>query len=436
MSSMATQEIQRQLEEAVRNQKIMKDKHREMLHKVATSPVKQKRSVPCQEEPEKVEAVVQEVVEKKEHGALNIPAYRPKEKVPDVTDAEHCVEELACEVEGTESPLFLTVKKKAMHCELDEPGYDIPYPKNTQKKNLFQRIMGCFHRPSIYSPPRVVSHRPRPPSSGVVPPLLTLENEVAPLKLSMCEYKDFCTVVVREDSFESLVAEVSDAEDTPDVSRHVSKQDDIAESVAPVQAKNTSTIPVQVKKEIVPAPEQAAVPRGRSYSSRLSLEMAVKRTEETTSTGHRSRTSSPLKAPSNQPRMTKATLARNEANRKKIEERNLMESRHFEAMPTAIKRASMPVGDRRSFLPKLRESLATFDTAKQASIESAAVKVLFPENAQEEDPLPEESILSDRNHMMSMSFTDDPFYKELAKIDHTLTQDDLEKLREALLVMD
>ena len=95
----------------------------------------------------------------------------------------------------------------------------------------------------------------------------------------------------------------------------------------------------------------------------------------------------------------------------------------------------MPVGDRRSFLPKLRESLATFDTAKQASIESAAVKVLFPANAQE-DPLPEESILSDRNHMMSMSFTDDPFYKELAKIDHTLTQDDLEKLREALLVMD
>ena len=48
----------------------------------------------------------------------------------------------------------------------------------------------------------------------------------------------------------------------------------------------------------------------------------------------------------------------------------------------------------------------------------------------------DEESISGRNHMMSLSFTEDPFYKELAKIDHTLTQDDLEKLREALLVMD
>ena len=432
MSSVATQQLQRQLDEAVQKQKMMRDKHREMLHKVATSPAKQKKPSPRQEEEEQRKEIkvidlpeVPAVIQKKSSG-LNIPAYRPEEKA---TEVEKISEEPTVQVEEYESPAFLTVRKKAMHCELDEPGYDIPFPKNMQKKSLFQRIFGCFHTPSIYSPPRVMSHRPRPQSSGVVPPLLTLENEVAPLKLSMCDYQEFCTVVKREESFESLVAEVSDAGDTPVAPRHVTKQDDIAESIAPVQ----------LKKYAVSVAEKSAAPRGRTYSSRLPAETSVARAEtaaETASVGQRSRTVSPLKAPRNQPRMTKATLARNEANRKKIEERNIMESRHFEAMPTAIKRASMPLGDTKSFLPKFRQSLATFDTAKQASIESAAVKVLFPQNTHGEEHDMDEESISGRNHMMSLSFTEDPFYKELAKIDHTLTQDDFEKLREALLVMD
>lgn len=440
MSINTTHEIQRQLEEAVQNQRRMKEEHRKMLHKVATSPVKQKKPAPKQEQQEVVDvaAVFGPGEKKQTTSVLNIPAYRPSYKSEEVkacspeathTSSTECSDttEDACPEKQYESPAFLTRKKKAMHCELDDPGYDIPFPKNTLKKNVFQRLLACFHKPSIYSPPRVVSHRPRPPSSGLVPPLLSLENEVAPLKSSMCGYdnKEMCMVTAREESFESLVAEASEAGDTPKIQKLVAKQDEIAESIAPVHEKEESLATVHPIAQ-----------KGRDYSSRLS-KTSVTGTEIKSAVGIKSKLSSPLKPPKNLPRMTKAAIARNEANRKKIEQRILIESAHFDAMPTAIKRASMPMGDQKSFLPKLRESLATFDTAKQASIESAAVKVLFPRNVEtEERHADAESISSDRNHMMSLSFTEDPFYKELAKIDHTLTQDDLDKLREALLVMD
>ena len=129
--------------------------------------------------------------------------------------------------------------------------------------------------------------------------------------------------------------------------------------------------------------------------------------------------------------MTKAQRLREQANLKKIEERNVAESAHFQAMPRAV---------RRSFLPQLQESLctSTFDAAKRDSIATAAAKVLATERDTQLVASPIASVaVSDRNPMdhpslMSYSISDDPFYRELAKIDHSLTPDDLDKLRDVL----
>jgi len=66
------------------------------------------------------------------------------------------------------SPAFFTVKRRAMHCEMDDPGFGIAYPKQYPRKTFLQKIMGCFHKPSVYSPQRMRTPPPRPPSAGMV----------------------------------------------------------------------------------------------------------------------------------------------------------------------------------------------------------------------------------------------------------------------------
>jgi hypothetical protein len=134
--------------------------------------------------------------------------------------------------------------------------------------------------------------------------------------------------------------------------------------------------------------------------------------------------------------MTKAALARNEATRRKIEQQKRREQAHMKAMPVEIRRQShqkkkvtsrgeeisnQSIND--TLLPTLNKSLEklqhTWDSSKIADIQSAAIQV--------------HKSLSDKNHVLSMSFSEDPFYRELAKIDRSLTPEDLDLLRAALL---
>lgn len=153
---------------------------------------------------------------------------------------------------------------------------------------------------------------------------------------------------------------------------------------------------------------------------------------------------SPTKTSHSPVRMTKAQRLREQANMRKIEERHVAESAHYQALPRSVRKTVAPpeAGRRASvLLPQLRESLnasaSAFDEAKRASIETAAAKVL----EESETPLLGPTLAGnggnggnddDYNPLLSMSFSDDPFYRELAKIDHSLTDDDLAKLRTVL----
>jgi hypothetical protein len=143
--------------------------------------------------------------------------------------------------------------------------------------------------------------------------------------------------------------------------------------------------------------------------------------------------------------MTKAQRLREQANMKKIEERHVAESAHYHALPRSVRKSVAPpeAGRRPSALmPHLRQSLkgSAFDEAKRASIETAAAKVLETTPVGGGLPAPlgvgASAEHDDHDHnfnpLLSMSFSDDPFYRELAKIDHSLTQDDLDKLRDVL----
>jgi len=147
---------------------------------------------------------------------------------------------------------------------------------------------------------------------------------------------------------------------------------------------------------------------------------------------------SPTKTSHSPVRMTKAQRLREQANMRKIEERHVAESAHYQALPRSVRKTVAPpeAGRRASvLLPQLRESLnasaSAFDEDKRASIETAAAKVL----EESETPLLGLTLAGnddDYNPLLSMSFSDDPFYRELAKIDHSLTDDDLAKLRTVL----
>lgn len=331
----------------------------------------------------------------------------------------------------------------------------------------------------------------------------------------------------REDSFESLVAETSDGGDTPDHrdQRNVKSK---YESKIPIpsilskppmsEAKQSS---IAVSELIHPRKKQAKVISYRENYARRKSSVASLGAKSVTSsptklytTGQRrgaketasmfrqtanssapsSGASSPLKPPKIVPRMTKAALARSEANKKAIESRIREEKAHWENLPAAVKKTSraesvqtanecsglvppsagskqnymiwqsqnIPHTEHKlresdeslesvdilsmmrpdelenredilsqsiqSYLPKLSRSIEVLKTgeegknftpAKLACIEEAAVNV--------------HSCFSEKNNILSMSFSDDPFFQELNKLDHTLTQEDLDKLRDVLM---
>jgi hypothetical protein len=339
------------------------------------------------------------------------------------------------------------------------------------------------------------------------------------------EEEDALDKLKREDSFESLVAETSDGGDTPDHrnQRNV-KQKYKSNIPAPSvlskppmsEAKQSS---IAVSELLHPKGKQTKVISYRENYARRKSSVASLGAKSITSSptklckaGHRrgakdaasmvkqttnssapsSRASSPLKPPRIVPRMTKAALARNEANKKAIESRIREEKAHWENLPAAVKayRAksvqaangnglappfaqtnednllwsshavsyvehkvreadgslesvdilSMMRPDElenredilsqsiQSYLPKLNRSIEVLKTGEEgknftpdklASIEEAAVNV--------------HSSFSERNNILSLSFSDDPFFQELNKLDHTLTQEDLDKLRDVLM---
>lgn len=460
--------LQQQLDDAKANAIRLKNEHRAQLHVVATSPSKlgstgrvrangaketkgtrqgasisasmtivsaPKSRIPAyrpptgpdeeQRETEEIRASQKEVETEAEVGGLSDIHHMNDQ----ASHVEHVSMAPMVPVDVMSTPLFLTTKKKVMHCELDEPGKDIPFPKNQMKRGFFQRLFGCFHQPSIYSPPRVTSHRPRPPSSGMVPTMLSLEEEVAPLRSSL----------VTETQNEGTIQEaIQDAEQTTFALAGMHH-----EAVTIDEATMTSTMGTEEIRNIEGCVEAR---RGTSYSNRLLRQQeiaAASNIPPPASALARSRSQSPVKhragpadsgrcsAQTSPIRMTKAQRLREQANLKKIEERNVAESAHFQAMPRAV---------RRSFLPQLQESLctSTFDAAKRDSIATAAAKVLATERDTQLVASPIASVaVSDRNPMdhpslMSYSISDDPFYRELAKIDHSLTPDDLDKLRDVL----
>ena len=329
----------------------------------------------------------------------------------------------------------------------------------------------------------------------------------------------------REDSYESLVAETSDGGDTPD-HRDGYNMKPKYESKIPVpsilskppmsEAKQSS---IAVSELLHPTRKQTKVTSYRENYARRKSSVVSAGSKSVTSSptklytaGQRrgakdaasmvkqtsnssapsSRASSPLKPPRIVPRMTKAALARNEANKKAIESRIREEKAHWENLPAAVKASrakSVQTGNGnglvlpsaasnqdnllwqshaashtehklreadksvesvdilsimrpdelensedilsqsiQSYLPKLNKSIEVLKTgeegknftpAKLASIEEAAVNV--------------HSSFSGRNNILSLSFSDDPFFQELNKLDHTLTQEDLDKLRDVLM---
>jgi hypothetical protein len=469
-------DLRQQLDEARANALRLKNEHRAHLHVVATSPTKRGNTgrVLAKEAKEAKEARPQAAISASVMAGSarksRIPAYRPPTADEDLPESEeirasHTVDEEEeaeavvglseskqashqeshvervsmgpmVPVDVLNTPLFLTTKKNVMHCELDEPGKDIPFPKNQMKRGFFRSLFGCFHRPSIYSPPRVTSHRPRPPSSGMVPKMLSLEKEVAPLRSSLVVEKESGGTIheamqhteqtslalagmhheaVTIDEGMMTIPTIGDIGDIRDIR-------DIGDTGC-TEARRGATYSNRLLKQ-----QEAAgtrIPLPTSAMARSRSQSPVRQRAGTTHSGRSSAQTSPI-------RMTKAQRLREQANLKKIEERNVAESAHFQAMPKGV---------RRSFLPQLQDSLnaSNFDAAKRDSIVTAAAKVLATEHAVTSPVAsPVASVAaSERNPMdhaslMSYSFSDDPFYRELAKIDHSLTPDDLDKLRGVL----
>jgi len=451
--------LQQQLDMARENARVLKESHQAVLQKVANSPTKSasghKPAGPAVRGGGKGRQSVIISVSKTADTAnkSRIPAYRPPSGDPEAeADAEGIVSDEAADLSPRDvhgdhqveqdvpqhnvTPLFLTKKKKVMHCELDEPGL-VAYPKNHMKKGFFQRLFGCFHRPSVYSPVRLTSHRPRPPSSGVVPAMLALENEVAPLRASLHAdegfgglLKDQETVMgerVVSGALEGMQHEAVTIDGEPREAREVA-----AGLVVISQAPVSAPVPVVTKDDVYSG--RLLRQQRASVANVTRLPEAPMPASTTAATTH----ASPTKTSHSPVRMTKAQRLREQANMRKIEERHVAESAHYQALPRSVRKTVAPpeAGRRASvLLPQLRESLnasaSAFDEDKRASIETAAAKVL----EESETPLLGLTLAGnddDYNPLLSMSFSDDPFYRELAKIDHSLTDDDLAKLRTVL----
>jgi len=188
-----------------------------------------------------------------------------------------------------------------------------------------------------------------------------------------------------------------------------------------------------------------------------------------------SRSTSPLKPPRIAPRMTKAAMARNEANRKRLESIRKEEHAHWEALPNTVKRSQRCPQVRQSVRKDMGASVASavpdkfvspshaqqfrVHDAKAANLESAIILSGFnEEDLAKREGITSQSIWSmpkiaesledkqtsqgkrpihseaSRNNSNSLPFSDDPFFQELSKLDDgSLTSDDLDVLRSALL---
>lgn len=98
------------------------------------------------------------------------------------------------------SPKFLTSKTRNMHCELDDPGIKVPYPRNHPPRHgFFKRLLSCFAPPPASSVSVFPGHGPShsviatPParivSTKVTPPVLQLRSEMEPLRQSLASLK-------------------------------------------------------------------------------------------------------------------------------------------------------------------------------------------------------------------------------------------------------
>lgn len=458
-------DLTQQLEDARRNARALKQSHQATLRAVANSPTKKGKASAGRGGKGTQSAIALSVSTTTIAGPkTRIPAYRPPSGLEEGKEVEGvvCVEaipvdkvvgavltnealdideaagvagvagvaQVAISGDASDSvvdqdvvqatPLFLTKKKNVMHCELDEPGL-VAYPKNHMKKGFFERLFGCFRTPSIYSPVRISSHQARPPSSGMVPSMLTLEKEVAPLRASLNAEEGFDSVTEKSTDDQSVLSGAlpyvalegmhHEAVTVDGEGITVTKEDIYSSRLLRQQQHHAQQQRVSVATTRIPDPLPASTNHDHTASH----------------------ASSPAKSIGASPiRMTKAQRLREQANLQKIEARHVAESKHYQAMPRAVRKSLAAPRCGKSLLPHLRESLhaSTFDAAKRASIETAAAKVLAPED--------EVSEVSERgyNPLMSMSFSDDPFYRELAKIDHSLTQDDLDKLRDVLASSD
>eukprot|EP00889_Picochlorum_renovo_P004347 jgi/Picre1/31377/NNA_006729.t1 len=160
-------QLQRELEEAYEHQRQLREEHRKIIHQVAVSPVKKTHKESMAQRPTQATLPVKSMEEDKAP-AVNVvaeataaaPAEESQDTFGRIVDASVARNmEMAMESQHQrehaivmESPAFLTSKRKAMHCEMDEPGFDIPYPKNNQKKGILRRLLSCFQAPSVYSP--------------------------------------------------------------------------------------------------------------------------------------------------------------------------------------------------------------------------------------------------------------------------------------------
>jgi hypothetical protein len=227
------QQLLRELEAALASQAALKQQRADMIHTVATSPSKKKKipapaprpQPPKKQGPPRLQQ--QQLIPAGRHSAhgaqqkskpsssrTTIPAFRP----PSPTDSQDTVgreidaaitksvanmlpnpvgplQQQQQQQERAVTPTFLTAKRRNMHCELDEPGYGVPFPHRKQK-GFFAKLFSfaCFAPPQTRgSPPSPfllrTPTRPRPPSAKVTPPTLKLTSEMAPFRQSLASLK-------------------------------------------------------------------------------------------------------------------------------------------------------------------------------------------------------------------------------------------------------
>ncbi|KAG7666839.1 hypothetical protein NADE_003362 [Nannochloris sp. 'desiccata'] len=242
------QQLLRELEQALASQAALKQQRADIIHTVATSPSKKKKvpaPAPRPQPSKKQGPPKQQLIPAGRHAAqqnskpssrTTIPAFRP----PSPTDSQDTIgreidaaitksvanmlhtpvpsqqlgprivalpalanarasQQQPQQQEQALTPLFLTAKRRNMHCELDEPGYGVPFPHRKQK-GFFAKLFSfsCFAPRQTrggggHGPPSPflirTPTRPRPLSAKVTPPTLKLTSEMAPLRQSLASLK-------------------------------------------------------------------------------------------------------------------------------------------------------------------------------------------------------------------------------------------------------